>query len=134
MQQLEQNLYITYSNQRARDLKSSGSLNPLDKVITLDVLIQEYFEKENFQFIIDDILASSILYKLIQEHQIAYFSYLDSNADSLKIIFDFLVKCHRNDMAFDVLIEGDKLQAVEKLDNVYQTYKSEHNLVDITDV
>jgi RecB family exonuclease len=134
MQHLEQNLYITYSNQRARDLNASGLLNPLDRVITLDTLIEERFEKDNFQFIIDDTLASSILYKLIQEHHIEYFSYLDSNAESLKTIFDFMVKCHRNDVVFDLLIEGEKLQAVEKLDKVYLAYKSEHNLSDISDV
>jgi len=134
MDTLSQNLYITYSNQRTRDLKSNGLLNPLDKVITIDALIQETFEKTNFQFIVDDILGASILYKLIQEYQIEYFSYLDGNADSLKTIFDFIVKCHRNDLAFDVLIEGEKLQAVTVIDRAYQAYKREHNLADIADI
>ena len=51
MDKLSQNLYITYSNQRARDLKANGSLNPLDKVITLDQLVLELFEQNNFQII-----------------------------------------------------------------------------------
>ena len=41
MDNLIQNLYITYSNQKARDLKTHGMLKSLDKVITLDNLILE---------------------------------------------------------------------------------------------
>ncbi len=134
MKQLEQNLYITYSNQRARDLKSTGLLSPLDKVITLDAFIQEIFEKDHFQYIVDDTLGSSILYTLIQQNSIEYFSYLHSDADTLKTIFDFIVKCHRNDIAFDVLIEGDKLEAIEAIDEVYQVYKKTYNLVDMADI
>lgn len=38
MNNLKQNLYITYSNQKVRDLKRQNILKPLDKVITLDCL------------------------------------------------------------------------------------------------
>ena len=79
MHKLSQNLYITYSNQRARDLKAT--VNPLDKVMTLENFILEQFEQKNFQLIIDDTLGASILHKLIQEHAIEYFTYLDSDAD-----------------------------------------------------
>jgi len=62
MTKLSQNLTITYSNQRARDLKSTASLNPLDKVVTLEGLILELFEQNNFQIILDDVIGSSIVY------------------------------------------------------------------------
>jgi hypothetical protein len=83
MKRLKQNLYTTCSNQKARDIKTSSSPNPLDKAITLDVLIQENFEKEHFRFIIDDMLGAAIPYTLIQKHDITYFSYLESNMEDL---------------------------------------------------
>ena len=134
MKQLEQNLYITYSNQRARDLKANGSLNPLDKVITLETLILETFEQNNFQIIIDDAIASSIIYKLIQDHDIKYFSYLESDADSLNTIYNFIVKCHRNDVSFDALLRDDKLVVMKEIDVLYQAYKQSHSLVDSADI
>ena len=134
MNTLQQNFYITYSNQRARDLKANASLNPLDKVITLEQLILETFEKNNFQIIIDDIIGSSIIYKLIQDHDIKYFSYLGSDADSLNTIYNFMVKCHRNDVPFDALLNDDKLVVLKEIDALYQTYKTSHNLVDSADV
>lgn len=134
MTKLSQNLTITYSNQRARDLKSTASLNPLDKVVTLEGLILELFEQNNFQIILDDVIGSSIVYKMIQDHNIEYFSYLQSDADSLQTIYSFIVKCNRNDVAFDTLINGDKLQAIEQINTFYQAYKKSHNVVDIADV
>ena len=134
MTTLQQNLYITYSNQRARDLKAHGSLNPLDKVITLDQLILETFEKNNFQIIIDDTIGSSIIYKLIQDHDIKYFNYLESDADSLNTIYSFIVKCNRNDASFNLLIGDGKLSAIDKINTLYQAYKKRHNLVDISDI
>ncbi len=134
MNKLSQNLYITYSNQRARDLKANGSLNPLDKVITLEQLILETFEQSNFQIIIDDTIGSSIVYKLIQDQKIEYFSYLESDADSLNTIYSFIVKCHRNDVLFDVLLNDDKLVVIKEIDELYQAYKKSHNLVDSADI
>jgi len=65
---LSQDFYITYSNQKARDIKKTIS-KPLDKVITLDRLILELFEKNNLEIIIDETIASSIMYKIIQDER-----------------------------------------------------------------
>ena len=134
MKQLEQNLYITYSNQRARDLKANGLLNPLDKVITLEQLILELYEQNNFEFLIDDALGTSIVYNVIQENSIEYFTYLESDAGSLGTMYAFMLKCHRNDVAFSACIEGTKLSAMEQIDTLYQAYKKQHNLADSADV
>ena len=134
MIKLIQNLYITYSNQRARDLKANASLNPFDKVITLEQLILETFEQNNFQIIIDDAIASSIVYKLIQDHNIEYFSYLESDADSLNTIYNFIVKCHRNDVSFGDVLCDEKLIVLEEIDQLYQSYKKSHSLVDVADI
>lgn len=134
MKHLEQALYITYSNQRARDLKGSSILSPLDKVITLEELILENYEQKHFEYLIDNTLGASIVYSLIQNHDISYFSYLQSDSESLSVIFDFIVKCHRNDVAFDVLLDGEKLAAIKAIDAHYQSFKKEHRLVDIADV
>lgn len=73
---LHQNLYITSTNQKARELKTSPNVKPFDKVITLDALILECFEKEHLEYIIDETLGISIIYKIIQDQNISYFSYL----------------------------------------------------------
>lgn len=134
MANLQQNLYITYSNQRARDLKANAFFNPLDKVITLDQLILELFEKDNFQFIIDETVGSSILHKIIQDQNIAYFTYLESDADSLNTIYNFILKCNRNSIVFDTVINDDKLVAIIQINKAYQAYKREYNLADIADI
>lgn len=131
---LLQNLYITYSNQRARDLKVNGSLNPLDKVITLEQLIEELYEQNNFEFILDDTIGASIVYKIILDNDISYFTYLESDASSLGTIYSFIVKCNRNDVAFSALLEGNKLAAIKQINVLYQAYKKNHNLVDISDI
>ncbi len=134
MKTLEQNLYITYSNQRARDLKTQTSLKPFDKVITLEQLILETFEQNHFQNIINDIIGASIVYQLIQDQGIEYFSYLNADADSLGTIYSFMVKCHRNSVSFADLIDGTKLEAIERIDRAYQVYKKRHYLADSTDI
>ena len=134
MKNLEQNLYITYSNQKARNLKRQSTLKPLDRVITLDSLILELFESESFEIIIDETIASSIFYKIIQDNKIEYFSYLDEDAVSLSIIYNFIIKCKRNSVSFETLLDGEKLDALMEIDKAYQEYKQEHNLVDIADI
>ena len=134
MDTLSQSLYITYSNQKARDMKSCRNINAFDKVITLDNLIVELFEHNNFQIIIDEMIASSIMYKIIQSNHIKYFSYLNKDALSLETIYNFIVKCKRNNIAFEALLNSDKLDAIIELDKAYQKYKQENNLVDIADV
>jgi len=134
MNKLSQDLYITYSNQRARELKVNASLNPLDKVITFEQLILETFEQKNFHFIIDEVIGSSIIYKLIQEHHIVYFDYLQRDADSLNTIYNFIVKCHRNDVSFGDVLCDEKLIVLEEIDQLYQSYKKSHSLVDVADI
>jgi len=134
MEQLQQNLYITYSNQRARDLKASGSLRPLDRVTTLDQLITELFEIDHFEIAIDATLGASIVYHTIQTHKVEYFSYLDEDAESLNVIYDFILKCHRNDVAFSQILSGEKLSSIETIDRHYEAYKAQHSLADTADM
>lgn len=131
---LNQNLYITYSNQKARDLKRQDILKPLDKIITLDNLILELFESSNFAIIIDEIIASSIIYSVIQNNKIEYFSYLNEESVSLNTIYNFIVKCKRNRILFDTLLSDAKLRAILQIDKAYQEYKEINNLVDIADI
>ena len=70
----------------------------------------------------------------IQENNIEYFSYLDSDATSLNTIYSFFIKCKRNDVAFIHLLSGKKLDAITTIDKAYQEYKQKNNLVDISDV
>ena len=134
MNNISQNLYITYSNQKARDLKRQAIIKPLDKVITLDNLILETFESKNFEILIDETIASSIIYKIIQTHKIDYFSYLTDESVSLNTIFSFIIKCKRNNVEFKSRLCGKKLDAIVKINKVYQEYKQTHNLSDISDI
>ncbi len=134
MNSLKQNLYITYSNQKARDLKTHGILKPLDKVITLDNLILELFESKKFDVIIDETIASSIIHKIIQTNEIEYFSYLNEDAVSLNTIYNFIVKCKRNSVEFKALLSDKKLNAISEIDKSYQEYKKTNTLVDISDI
>ena len=134
MKKILQNLYITYSKQKARDLHKQGVSNAIDKVITLDSLITELFEGKNLEIIIDETIATSIIYKIIQDHNIEYFSYLNEEAVSLSTIYNFIVKCKRNNVIFESMLEGTKLKAIIEIDQAYQEYKQINNLVDIADV
>ncbi len=134
MHNLSQNLYVTYANQRVRDIKANLGIKPLDKVMTLDELILQKFEKNSFKTIIDENLGTSLIYKIIQEEGVAYFSYLQSDAVSLQTIRDFLIKCKRNDVAFETLLEGKKLEAIKIIDAAYTEFKLAKNLVDIADI
>jgi len=134
MKQLTRNLIITYSNQKARELKRSGMFKPFDEVTTLSQLITDTFEKQHFEQIIDDLLGAAIVYHIIQSGEIAYFDYLKSGDESLQTIFDFIVKCRRNDVVFDALIAGEKLEAVETIAQGYDAFKQAHGLVDRADV
>jgi hypothetical protein len=134
MKQLTRNLIITYSNQKARELKRSGMLNTFDEVITLSQLITDTFEKQHFEQIVDDLLGAVIVYHIIQSEKIDYFGYLKSGDESLQTIFDFIVKCRRNDVAFDALVAGEKLEAIDTIAQGYDAFKQVHGLVDRADV
>lgn len=121
-------IYITYSNQKAKDVKTKV----FDKVTTLDSLILELFEKNNFEIIIDDITANSIIYECLKG--VEYFSYLDENSQSLKTIYDFIVLANRNSVEFKTLLNGKKLEAIKTINSNYQKYKQENFLVDIADI
>lgn len=132
MNKLRQSLIITYSNQKARDIKRQA--NGVDKVITLEQLIMEMFERKQLKTLIENTMGSAIIYKIIQDNQIEYFSYLDENAESLGLIFNFIVMCQRNNLAFSMLLSGAKLKAVELINKHYQSYKLKYNLADMSDV
>jgi len=134
MKALSQNLYITYSNQKARDLKKTKTIKPLDRVITLEALIVELFEEKNFEIIIDETIASSIIYKIIQSENIEYFSYLDEDAVSLQTLYSFINKCKRNDLSFARFHSGEKLNAISSIDKAYQEYKKINHLADSADI
>lgn len=134
MSNLSQNLYITYSNQKVRDLQRQGIPNPLDKVITLDNLILELFESKNFEIIIDGTIAASVIYKIIKSNKIEYFSYLSEEAVSLNTLYTLIIKCKKNNIAFETLFSAEKLDAIVRIDKAYQEYKQANNLVDISDV
>ena len=72
---LKQNLIITYSNQKVRELKKSLK-NPLDKVVTLSSFADEFFEKHSFKTLIKPIIATSFIYKTIKEEDIKYLDFL----------------------------------------------------------
>jgi len=133
MNHISKNLYITYTNQRARDLKQTTA-DALDKVITLDTFILELFENNSFEILIDDTIATSIIYKIIQEKSIEYFNYLNSDALSLNTIYNYITKCKRNNISFQTLLHGKKLNAIEDINTHYQAFKRKNNLVDIADV
>jgi RecB family exonuclease len=134
MSNLSQNLYITYSNQKVRDLKRQNRLKAFDKVLTLDTLIIELFENNNFKITINETIASSIIYNIIQSNKIEYFSYLSEDSVSLNTIYNFIIKCKRNLVPFETLLSDKKLDAIIKIDKKYQEYKHTYHLIDIADI
>ena len=134
MDPIKQNLYITFSNQKVRALKRGGLLQSFDKVTTLSQLILDLFEQTHFETLIDNTLGSTIVAHMVKSASVDYFGYLNEGDDSFSIIFDFIVKCHRNGVAFETLLSGDKLQALHDIDLAYQVFKERHALVDIADV
>ena len=134
MKQLTKDLYITYSNQKMREIKRYGDIGQFDRVITLESMIVELFEKKNFEIIIDEMIASSVIYNIIVKNDIEYFSYLDEDSLSLKTIYDFIVRCRLNSVEFDKLLSGEKLDAMVQIDKAYQEYKIAHALVDKADI
>lgn len=132
MNKLQQTLIITYSNQKARDIKRNYS--GLNRVITFDQLIMEMFEKRHLKTLLENTMGATVVYKIIQDSQIDYFGYLDENALSLQLIFDFIILCQRNDVAFSMLLSEEKLEAIELINDNYQKYKTKYDLVDIADV
>ena len=88
---LKQNLIITYSNQKARELKKTLK-NPLDKVVTLSAFVNDFFEKNSFKTLIKPIITTSFIYKTIKEEKIDYLDFISQNSDTLDLIYDFILK------------------------------------------
>jgi len=130
---IKQNLIITYSNQKARDIKKSLD-NPLDKVLTLNTFINEYFERNSLKKTIEPVIASSFIYKTIIKNDIKYFNFLSSTSDTLDLIYDFLLKVNASSVDLSTILEGEKLEAIKTLSNEYSKFKKKFNLVDNNDI
>lgn len=131
MTTLKRNLYITYSNQKAREIKKD--INFLDKVLTLENLINE-FSEHKLQVQIDSTIATSIIYKIIKENDIEYFDYLSSNSNDLHVIHDFLIKCSVNEVEFDDILSGDRLETIKQISEKYNKFKLKKSFLDIADM
>ncbi|MCT7464710.1 PD-(D/E)XK nuclease family protein [Aliarcobacter cryaerophilus] len=129
---LKQNLIITYSNQKARELKKYLK-NPLDKVVTLQSYVNEYFEKKSFKTFIKPIIATSFIYKTIKEEKIDYLDFISQNSDLLDLIYDFILKVNASKIELPKILKGEKLKAIEILNKKYQEFKLENNLMDMND-
>ena len=130
---LNQNLIITYSNQKARELKKSLK-NPLDKVVTLSAFVNEFFEKHSFKTLIEPIIATSFIYKTIKDENIEYLDFISSNSDTLDLIYDFILKTNASKVDLSRILKDEKLKAIEILKSKYTEFKNKNNLVDMNDV
>lgn len=130
---LTQNLIITISNQKARDLQKR-STNRFDKIISLDNFISEVFEKISFLSFINPYIAKEVIYKSIQSNNLEYFSYIAKNGTGLDLILDFLIKVERNEFSIELFHSGAKCEALKTIQNDYSTFKKTNNLADISDI
>jgi hypothetical protein len=130
---LKQNLIITYSNQKVRELKKSLK-NPLDKVVTLSSFADEFFEKHSFKTLIKPIIATSFIYKTIKEEDIKYLDFLSLNSNTLDLIYDFILKINASKVDLSKILKDEKLNAIEILNIKYKEFKYKNNLVDMNDI
>lgn len=130
---LKQNLIITYSNQKARELKKSLK-NPLDKVVTLSSFADEFFEKNSFKTLIKPFIATAFLYKTIKDENIEYLDFISLNSNTLDLIYDFILKINASKVDLSKIQKDEKLKAIEILNSKYQEFKNKNNLVDNNDV
>lgn len=130
---LKQNLIITYSNQKARELKKTLK-NPLDKVVTLSAFVNDFFEKNSFKTEIKPIIATSFIYKTIKEEKIEYLDFISQNSDTLDLIYDFILKVNASRVELSKILKDEKLKAIDILNNKYQEFKNKNNLVDLNDI
>lgn len=128
-------LYITPTNQRARDLKSQiANIHPFATVVSLDEIINDIFDRNHLSSRFEIELAGSLIYRIIKDKKINYFDYVSLGSNASESIYDFIVKCHRNDVNYGDLLEGEKLEAIQQIDTAYQAFKITHDLVDIADI
>ena len=130
---LKQNLIITYSNQKARELKKTLK-NPLDKVVTLSAFVNDFFEKNSFKTLIKPIIATSFIYKTIKEEKIDYLDFISQNSDTLDLIYDFILKVNASRVELSKILKDEKLKVIEILNNKYQEFKYKNNLADLNDI
>lgn len=130
---LKQNLIITYSNQKVRELKKSLK-NPLDKVVTLSSFADEFFEKHSFKTLIKPFIATAFLYKIIKDENIEYLDFISQNSDTLDLIYDFILKINASKVDLSKILKDEKLNAIEILNIKYKEFKYKNNLVDMNDI
>lgn len=130
---LNQDLIITYSNQKARELKKSLK-NPLDKVVTLQFFVNEFSEKHSFKTLIEPIIATSFIYKTIKDENIEYLDFIYLNSDTLDLIYDFILRTNASKVDLSKIIKDDKLKAIKLLSSKYSEFKNKNNLVDMNDI
>jgi len=130
---LKQNLIITYSNQKARQLKQNLS-NPLDKVITLDGFINEIYERESFAKIIDKSIALLQIHKTISDKKIDYFDFIKEGSDTLDLIYEYILKVDASTIELKELLSGEKYKAIKAIADAYEAFKQTHSLVDENDL
>ncbi len=130
---LNQNLIITYSNQKARELKKN-SKNPLDEVVTLESFTNQFFEKNSFKTVIKPAIAISFIYKTIKDENIEYLNFISSNSDILDLIYDFILKINGSKVELSKILKDEKLKALELLNNKYQKFKEQNNFADKNDI
>lgn len=130
---LNQNLIITYSNQKARELKKFLK-NPLDKVVTLSAFVNEFFEKHSFKTLIKPIIATSFIYKTIKDENIEYLDFISLNSNTLDLIYDFILKANSSKVDLSKILKDEKLKSIEILNSKYIEFKNKNNLVDNNDV
>jgi len=135
MPKLTNPLYITPTNQRTRDLKPQiANIHPFATVVSLDALINDVFDRNHLSSRFEVELTGSLIYQIIKEKKIGYFDYVSLGSNASESIYDFIVKCHRNDVDFGDLLGGEKLEAIQQIDAAYQVFKISHDLVDIADI
>ena len=99
-------------------------------------MVGELFEiYDDSSIILDGYIASNLMYQLIQSSQNDYFSYLDANSESLKLIYDYFVKLRVNDVKIeDFNYSKDKEKSLKKLFASYKKYIKENKLADSADI
>ena len=140
---IKQTLFITPTTQRANEIHKEYSKNyNFLKVITLNNLINELFEiYDSNKLLLDKNIALHIIASLISKSSNDYFEYLSNSKDSLEInetietIYEFFIKLQTNDISIESFnYPTTKQDALIGLYNLYQDYKSSHNLVDKSDI
>jgi len=125
-------LCIATTTHRANELRKKFNNA---KVTTLTNLINELFEIYSDKAVLDDLVATTIIYNLIKDNKIEYFDYLEANDTSLEIIYDYFVKLGLNDVKIeDFKYKKAKREALQELYKLYQEYKKTHNFADLSDM